>query len=418
MKARYTPGLSDICRPFFADPGITIKTPVIAYLYKVVDLGFMVSTHTVIIGASAAGLASAACLQREAIEFVILEKYPQVATGWRNHYDRLHLHTSKKWSKLPFKKFGGSLSKYPSRQDVVDYLENYAGEMNIHPVFNTEAVSVKKDEDNWITETSNGTYRSRFVIVATGLTNKPKIPGFEGMNSFKGKVLHSSQYKNGAGFAGKNVLVVGFGNSACEQAICLHEHGANPSLSVRSGVNVLPRDILGFPVLEIGKLTSLFPPKLADKINAPIIRMLVGDITKLGLKKSKYGPLEQINKQKRIPLLDIGTIKLIKQGHIQIYGDILRIEGNSIYFKDNKQQDFDAIILATGYQHNLESFLDPGNDRFDDMSKPVSKQSYFGKNGLYFCGFYVSPMGMLREIGIEAAKIAKDIAVKKTGATV
>ncbi|MDP9229089.1 MAG: NAD(P)/FAD-dependent oxidoreductase, partial [Bacteroidota bacterium] len=258
-------------------------------------------THTLIIGASAAGLASAACLQREGIEFIVLEKHLRVAANWRNHYDRLHLHTSKKWSGLPFKGFDGSSSKYPSRQDVVDFLDNYAKELNIDPVFNTEVLSVKKEEDNWITKTSTGTYQSKFVIVATGLNHKPKIPEFEGMNSFKGKVLHSSQYKNGAAFAGKNVLVVGFGNSGCEQAICLHEHGANPSLSVRSGVNVLPRDIFGFPVLEIGKFTSIFSSRVADKINAPLIKMLVGDITKLGLKKSKYGPREQIEKQKRIP---------------------------------------------------------------------------------------------------------------------
>jgi len=244
------------------------------------------------------------------------------------------------------------------------------------------------------------------------MNHKPAIPGFEGINSFNGKVIHSSQYKNGKEFAGKNVLVVGFGNSACEQAICLHEHNAHPFLSVRSAVNVLPRDIFGFPVLEIGKLTSLFPPKVADKINAPLIRLLVGDITKLGLRKSKYGPVEQIKKQKRIPLLDIGTIKLIKQGHIKVFGDIVKIEGNTIYFEDNRQQDVDAIILATGYKHDLESFLKLDGDRMNDLHKEASRQSMFGKDGIYFCGFYLSPMGMLREIGIEAKRIAKEIAGK------
>jgi indole-3-pyruvate monooxygenase len=373
----------------------------------------MTSTHTLIIGASAAGLASAACLQREVIEFIVLEKYPQSATAWRNHYDRLHLHTSKKWSGLPFKKFDRSLPKYPSRQDVVDYLDSYAKDLILHPVFNTEVLSVKKEGENWITKTNGGTYQSKFVIVATGLTNKSKMPELKGMSSFNGEILHSSQYKNGEAFAGKNVLVVGFGNSACEQAICLHEHGAGPSLSVRSAVNVLPRDIFGFPVLEIGKLTSKFPAKLADKMNAPLIKMLVGDITKLGLKKSIYGPREQIEKQKRIPLLDIGTVKLIKQGHIKVYGDIVKIEGNTVYFEDNRQQHFDTIIAATGYQHNLESLLDSSSERISDLNNPINKQSYFGRDGLYFCGFYVSPTGMLREIGIEAKKIANDIAKKR-----
>jgi len=107
-----------------------------------------------------------------------------------------------------------------------------------------------------VSETNKEVYQSDFVIVASGLNNKPIIPGIKGISTFNGDVLHSSGYKNGLPFRSKRVLIVGFGNSACEQAICLHENGAHPSLSVRSPVNVLPRDILGFPVLEIGKLTS------------------------------------------------------------------------------------------------------------------------------------------------------------------
>jgi len=282
--------------------------------------------------------------------------------------------------------------------------------LNIHPVFDTEVLSLKKAGAAWITETNKGNYQSEFVIVASGLNHKPKLPEFSGLGSFKGKIIHSSEYKNGTSFAGKNVLVVGFGNSACEQAICLYEYGAHPFLSVRSPVNVLPREIFGFPVLEIGKLTSMFPPKVGDKITAPLIRILVGDISKLGLRKSKYGPREQIEKQKRIPLLDIGTMKLIRKGHIKIVGNILRIEGNTIFFENNRQHVFDAIIFATGYSHNLESFLPMPHERLDDLNLPVGKQLYFGKDGLYFCGFFLSPMGMLREIGIEAKKISKDIA--------
>jgi len=73
----------------------------------------MTTTSTIIIGGSAAGLASAACLRKEGIEYILLEKHSQVGSGWRKHYDRLHLHTSKKWSALPFKSFNDSLPKYP-----------------------------------------------------------------------------------------------------------------------------------------------------------------------------------------------------------------------------------------------------------------------------------------------------------------
>lgn len=374
----------------------------------------MIQTHTVIIGASAAGLASAACLKDKGIEFIILEKNAQVANAWRHHYDRLHLHTNKKNSSLPFQPFDKELPTYPARKDVVAYLETYARKMDIHPVFNCEVVSVQKEGDYWISKTNNETYKSAYVIVAAGSANKPKMPSFNGLDSFKGAILHSSQYKNGSPFKGKKVLVVGFGNSGCEQAICLHEHGALPALSVRSAVNVLPRDVFGISILQLGLSLRKLPPKLVDTINAPLMRLLIGDINKLGLRKSKYGPLEQIEKQKRIPLLDIGTVKLIKQGHIKVFGDIERIGGNTVYFEDNKQDDFDAIILATGYFNNLENFIITDADRFEDLKNEIHHQRYFGKDGLYFCGYYISPNGMLREIGIEAKAIAKDIAAKNT----
>ncbi len=370
-------------------------------------------THTLIIGAGPAGLACAACQQKKAIPYIILEKESQACGSWRNHYDRLHLHTSKNLSGLPYKKFGDTVATYPSRDDVVHYLEDYANEFSILPVFGTAALSIKNEKGFWITETTNGTYQSQYIIIASGMAHKPNIPVFKGIETFPGKIIHSSQYKNGKEFSGRNVLVVGFGNSAGEQAICLYEHGAYPALSVRSPVNVLPRDIFGIPVLKIGMMLSSLPPRLADKINSPLLRLIIGDIEKIGLKKSGYGPLEQIQKQKRIPLLDIGTIKLIKQGHIKVYGGIQKIEGSTVFFEDNTQQNFDAIIFATGYCHNLKNFLNIGDDRVRDLQNKITRQSHFGERGLYSCGFFVSPNGMLREIAIEAKKIARDIAYKQ-----
>lgn len=372
----------------------------------------MISTHTIIVGASAAGLASAACLIKKDLPFIILEKSSQIGISWRNHYDRLHLHTSKKGSALPFMNFDAEVPTYPSKKDVVNYLVKYAEELRIQPIFNSEVQSIKRQEDQWITMTSTENYASRFVIIATGRNHTPRLPSFPGLETFKGTVLHSSKYKNGSDFNGKKVLIIGFGNSGCEQAICLQEHGAFPALSVRSPVNVIPRDIFGLPALEIGKPTSRLPPRLRDKLNAPLLRLLVGDITKLGLVKSKYGPLEQIEKLNKIPLLDIGTIKLIREGKIKVFPDILRIQENTVFFTDKRQQDFDALIIATGYIPNIDRLLDLGNDRLADLTKDTNKQTLFGNDGLYFCGFYISPTGMLNEIRKEAIKISDDIRKK------
>ncbi len=289
-------------------------------------------TNALIVGASVSGLASASCLQKQGIEYIIIEKHGQVAMPWHNHYDRLHLHTNKSSSNLPYKKFADTIPRYPSRQQVVDYLSEYQKEFNINPIFNTEAKSVKQEDTYWTTETTNGTFKSKYLILATGPYGKPKTINFKGMETFSGKILHSYGYKTGSDFRGQNVLVVGFGNSACEIAIDLYEQGAIPSMSVRSPVNVIPRDVFGIPVLQLSLFMNHLPPKVADAINAPLVRLLIGDITRLGLKKLPYGPLEQIQRDGRIPLLDIGTIRHIREGHIKICYNVDFITGKTIQY--------------------------------------------------------------------------------------
>ena len=362
-------------------------------------------------GSSIAGLACAACLGNAGIDHIIIEKHSSVVTPWRNHYDRLHLHTNKKLSHLPYRKFKSSIPVYPSRLQVVEYMDSYQKEFDIHPIFNTEAKTIYKEGDYWITETDNRKFKSKKVIMATGAYGLPKNIEFPGMESFPGKILHSSRFKNGQEFKDQKVLVVGFGNSACEIAINLYEQGALPSLSVRSAVNVLPRDILGIPVLQLGLLMSALPPKMADKLNAPLIRLLTGDITKLGLRKLPYGPLEQMQKDQSVPLLDIGTLKLIREKHCVVYDDIDRIENKTVFFKSGRKDEFDAIVAAIGYHKGYEQdLLQVDKNRFEDLNVSVDKQKYFGKDGLYFCGFYVSPTGQIREISKDAQKIVKSIA--------
>ena len=370
----------------------------------------MKQTETLVVGASISGLALASSLQKQGIEYIIIEKQSQVAAPWRNHYDRLHLHTNKRVSNLPYKKFDNIIPRYPTRQQVVDYLEDYQKEFNINPIFNTEAKSIRKENDYWITETTNGTFKSKYLIMATGPFGKPKPVNFKGMETFTGRIMHSYGYKTGKDFKGQKVLVVGFGNSACEIAIDLYEQGAIPSMAVRSPVNVIPRDILGIPILELSLLMSRLPPRVADTINAPLMRLLFGDITKLGLKKMPYGPFEEIRRDGNIPVLDIGTIKHIREGHISIYGGIDHIEGKTIHFSDGRQEDFDAIVAGIGYYRDYAEIIDVDKSRFEDLKVSVDKQKYFGKDGLYFCGFWIGPTGQIREIASDAQKIAKDIA--------
>jgi cation diffusion facilitator CzcD-associated flavoprotein CzcO len=124
-------------------------------------------THTVVVGASISGLACAACLQKKDIPYIIIEKQGQAGAPWRHHYERLHLHTNKRISNLPYKKFERATPRYPSRQQVVDYLESYQKAFDIHPLFNNEVISIKREDDHWITITNSSSIRSKYVIMAT-----------------------------------------------------------------------------------------------------------------------------------------------------------------------------------------------------------------------------------------------------------
>jgi indole-3-pyruvate monooxygenase len=355
------------------------------------------------------GLATAACLRRANMESVIIEKQDAVADPWRHHYDRLHLHTNKRLSGLPYRKWGRSAPRYPSRSEVVDYLEGYQRAFDIRPLFNTEARSVRKSEKGWVTETNNGIFESKYLVMATGAYGKARMVRFTGQDSFPGKVLHSYDYRTGAVFAGQRVLVVGFGNSACEIAIDLDEQGAEVSMAVRSAVNVIPRDIMGIPILELSLLLRRFPPQLADRISAPLVQGVIGDVSRLGLERMPYGPIVQIVKDGKAPVLDIGIVRLIRDGRVRVFGGVDRIVGNTVHFSDGRSADFESIVAGIGYERNCADIVEVDRNRLDDLRISAGRQRYFGKDGLYFCGYWVSPTGQIREIAQDARKIARDI---------
>ena len=373
----------------------------------------MQQNPVVVIGASLSGLAVAACLQRAGISYTIIEKEAQVAAPWRRHYERLHLHTNKSISHLPFMKFSAAVPRYPSRQQVIDYAEKYQQAFNIQPLFNTRAIKINRENNSWLTETNKGSISSPYLVLATGPFEIPLAFNVPGLESFPGPCLHSHAYRSGKDFAGQRVLVVGFGNSACEIAIDLHEQGAIPIMSVRSPVNIVPRDIAGIPIVQVSLLMRFLPAKLADTINAPLLRLLLGDVRKYGLQRSPYGPLEQIEKESKAPVLDIGTLKLIRQGKIELRPAIDHVQGNTVFFTDGRKEPFDAIIAAIGYRSTATELIENGSEILKDARKSPGRQQFFGKDGLYCCGCWIAPTGQIRQLSLDAKRIAKDIQNKE-----
>jgi len=367
--------------------------------------------NTLIVGASAAGLATAACLKQCEQSFEVLEGTDVVASSWRHHYDRLHLHTPKSISALPGLKMPRDWPRYPAREQVVDYLEHYRARHELNPRYNQEVTRLERQDGAWVATTRARTWSAHNVVVATGAARRPVRATWPGMDSYRGQVLHSSQYRNGDPWRSRPVLVVGFGNSACEQAIDLVERGAQAHLSVRSAVNVVPRDVLGVvPVLQFGIAMRHLPTPVSDALAWPLIRLTVGDIGSVGLRKLPYGPNTQIARDRHIPLLDIGTMAHIRAGRIGVHGEIARFTPEGVVFRDGSALSVDAVVLGTGYRPALEDFLVEWRAVCDGNGLPLQSGGPTAMPGLYFCGQFVSPTGMLREIGLVARRIARHIA--------
>ncbi|MGH2405164.1 MAG: flavin-containing monooxygenase [bacterium] len=369
-------------------------------------------TDAVIVGAGPAGLAVGACLRHTGVPFVILEQGDTVGSTWHRHYERLHLHTDRDRSELPFVHYPRGYPRYPSRLQVIAYLEEYARRFGLAPRFGQGVISARRQDGLWQVRTPAATYLSSSLILATGYNGQPHIPTWPGQDLFEGEVLHSSRYTSGARFRGKRVLVVGLGNSGGEIAIDLWEHGGRPALAVRGPVNIIPRDLLGIPILAIAIPLTRLPGALADTLTSPVLRLLFGDRERLGLEKPPDGPFAQIRRRGRIPLIDVGTVGLIRQGHVDVRPRVERFSRTGVVFVGGAEERFDAVILATGFRPAFHTFLEEASAVTDGIGNPRCSGRETELRGLYFCGFHVSPTGMLREIALEARAIAHDIAGK------
>lgn len=202
----------------------------------------------IIVGAGPSGLAVAACLKEKGISSTVIERASCIASLWQHRtYDRLRLHLPKSFCELPLMPFPEDFPTYPSKQQFLSYLEAYAKEFEIKPMYNQTVESAAFDAGigMWRVRAKEGAaerrreYVSRWLVVATGENAEAVVPEIEGMEEFEGRKMHTSSYRRGDAFAGKKVLVVGCGNSGMEICLDLCNHNARPTMVVRDSVGVL-----------------------------------------------------------------------------------------------------------------------------------------------------------------------------------
>jgi Flavin-binding monooxygenase-like len=358
------------------------------------------ATDVAIIGAGPAGLAVGACLRRVGVDFIILEKEGQLAPSWRGHYDRLRLHTVKAFSSLPYLAFPKAYPRYVPRDLMIEYLETYAARFGLQPRLNDAVRSVRRDETGWLIESERSAIRADFAVIASGHNAEASIPSVPGIESFNGCLLHSASYVNAKSFTGQSVLVVGMGNTGAEIALDLAEGGGEPTISVRNGVHIVPRELFGVPIQIVAMLaTGVLPRKASDILFPPVIGLALGNLSRYGLARPQEGILQRIENAAKIPVIDIGTVQKISAGEIKIAPGISEAWEEGVIFRDGKKSRFDAIILATGYHPNYRNYLEWGGDREEARER-----------GLFFVGYRNAATGLLHEISKEAKRVAGSIA--------
>jgi len=250
-------------------------------------------------------------------------------------------------------------------------------------------------------------------VIASGYNRRPVMPKWPGRDAFQGTLVHSGEYRNGVPYRGKRVLVVGIGNTGGEIAIDLHECGATSvDICVRSPINVIPREFLGTPSQVTGILLSYLPRPLEYFLSRRLARFATGDLSRYGITWPAISPAESVNKYGRVPLIDIGTIDLIKRGAIGVVPGIERFTPEGVVFVDGQERQYDSVVLATGYRPRLEEFLEDAHDLTDESGYPVPTAGESARAGLYFLGFANPTTGFLRQIAMDAQKVARAIAKK------
>ncbi|MFC8709113.1 flavin-containing monooxygenase [Streptomyces sp. NPDC057197] len=367
-----------------------------------------------VIGGGPGGLAAAYALRARGVRAVVLERSDRVGASWRGHYDRLRLHTTRRLSALPGLPMPRRFGRWVARDDVVRYLEKYAEHHELEIVTGVEVSRVERTADGtgWLLRATGGReLTGTAVVVATGYNHTPRLPDWPGRAAYTGELLHASAYRSPGPYAGRDVLVVGIGNTGAEIAVDLVEGGAaRVRLAVRTVPHLLRRSTAGWPAQYTGVLCRRLPVALVDRLAGPLGRLSVPDLSAHGLPRPDTGLYTRVG-QGAIPVQDVGLIEAVRTGRVEITAAVDGFEDGEVVLADGERVRPDAVIAATGYSRGLEPLV--GHlGVLDERGRPVvsGARTPAGAPGLYFTGFTNPISGMLRELALDARKIARAVA--------
>ncbi len=362
-----------------------------------------------IVGAGPAGLSAGGALRMRGLEPMLFDQDERIGARWASHYERLCLHTVRRFSGLAHHPMPRSYPRYVPKDLFARYLADYARRFQLDVRLSCRVHALRPaPQRGWELETEGQTWRTRAVVVATGHYNRPVVPPWPGRDRFRGQLLHSAEYDTGRRFAAQRCLVVGIGNSGAEIATDLDEHGAaHVAVSVRTPPPIMPREVLGLLPAQLLALAfgSIPAPRLLDRAGAWMRRLAIGDQRKYGLRAAAWGPFTA----RRPPVIDVGFLRALRQGRIAVRPAVERLEERDVVFADGSEEPFDVVVAATGFRTGLSEFLEL-NGAVDGRGMPAFPSGRPTPHpGLYFIGFDETVGGHLHRANIESRRLAREI---------
>lgn len=369
-----------------------------------------------IIGAGASGITAAKTLKEQGIPFHCFEKGSQIGGNWRYNNDNgmssayrsLHINTNRDimaYSDFPMPR---DYPMFPHHSQIIRYFDAYVDHFGVreHITFRTAVEEVSRNPDGMyrLRLDTGQEHTYRHVIVANGHHWNPRYPDPPFPGTFTGEVLHSHDYKEPAQIVGKDLLIVGIGNSAvdiaCEAA---RLHSGKVVISTRSGAYILPNWLMGKP------FDSLANP-LTAKLPMALQRMLLGASLWLARgRQEDYGvPKPTRPLLTEHPTISQDLLNLCGRGLIRFKPNISQLLGDEVVFTDGSRDHFDMIIYATGYKVSFPFFKEDffAVEQTNDLQlyRRVVHPDF---PGLYFLGL-IQPLGAIMPLAeVQAKWIAK-----------
>jgi len=384
-------------------------------LSSFVNFGCMAEKRVAVIGTGPSGLTALKNLLDEGLDVTAFDAATEVGGNWvytenNSHssvFETTHIISSKglsQYADWPWENSNPGAADYPSHSELAAYFQDYARRFGLynHIQFKTmvlKAMRIAPNHWNLELESEGRIWQERFthLVVGNGHHWDPRWPEYPG--TFTGEYLHSHHFKKAAPFAGKRVLVIGGGNSACDVAVETSRISARTDLSWRRGYRIVPKFIFGKPTDVFAAGSSWLPIGLRTRFSAAILSFIQGDNSLYGLQKPDHAFGETH------PTVNDELLYRIRHGKVHPKVDIERFDGQTVWFKDGSSAEYDAIIACTGYRI-AHPFFDKN---FLDYSKgPVPlylRMLHPEFKDLYFIGLF-QPLGCIWPLAELQAKIA------------